>query len=135
MTNMSASLIGRGWAHPIGVGAHGGVAMASGVEDIEQAIHLILATVPGERPMRPEFGSRIHDFVFAPINISTMTDIAHEVRSALRRWEPRIDVIDVIVSPHDRDQGFLLIEIVYEVSATFDRYNLVFPFYTIPESD
>ena len=33
-------------------------------DDIDQAIQLILGTAPGERPMRPEFGCGVHDFVF-----------------------------------------------------------------------
>ena len=69
--------------------------------EIEQAIAIILGTAPGERPMRPEFGCGIHDFVFAPADPTTAGLVAYEVRNALGRWEPRIDVVDVTVTVGD----------------------------------
>ena len=62
---MSDEFIGRGWAFPLRTDATGGIALVSREREIEEAIRLILGTSPGERPMRPEFGCRIHDFVFA----------------------------------------------------------------------
>ena len=63
--------VGAGWAFPLATDATGGVALVVREREIEEAIRLILATAPGERPMRPEFGCRVHDHVFAPINAST----------------------------------------------------------------
>ena len=60
-------LIGRGWSFPILPDGSGGIAMADGTQDIEQASLLILSTSPGERVMRPNFGCRIHELVFAPL--------------------------------------------------------------------
>ena len=48
--------LGRGLAFPLQFNPRGEIALANGERDIEQAIHLILSTVPGERPMRPGFG-------------------------------------------------------------------------------
>ncbi len=90
--------VGAGWAFPLATDATGGVALVVREREIEEAIRLILATAPGERPMRPEFGCRVHDHVFAPINAATAGAIAHDVRYALEQWEPRIDVQDVLVS-------------------------------------
>ena len=84
--------VGAGWAFPLATDATGGIALVVREREIEEAIRLILATAPGERPMRPEFGCRVHDHVFAPINASTAGAIAYDVRYALERWEPRIDV-------------------------------------------
>ena len=123
---MSDEFIGRGWAFPLRTDATGGIAMVSREREIEEAIRLILGTSPGERPMRPEFGCRIHDFVFASADASTAGLVADEVRRALGRWEPRIDVVDVAVSFDATDTGVLYLDIRYE------RRNLVFPFYMIP---
>jgi uncharacterized protein len=49
------------------------------------------------------------------------------------RWEPRVDVEAVLVSPVPAEQGLLYIDIQYRPKDTNDRRNLVFPFYTIPE--
>src|SRR6476661_3206610 len=129
---MSEGFIGRGWAFPLRVDSTGGIALVSREREIEEAIRLILGTSPGERPMRPEFGCRIHEYVFASADGSTANAIGAEVRAALQRWEPRIDVQDVVVSFDARDDTTLYIDIRYSIKATNDRRNLVFPFYVIP---
>ena len=45
--------------------------------------------------MRPEFGCGIHDFVFDTIDAGTLGRMEHEIRVALDRWEPRIEVVDI----------------------------------------
>lgn len=128
------SFIGSGWGWPVELDATGRIAMVSGTTDLEQAMYLILSTTPGERPMRPEFGCRLAQFVFAPANASTAGLIAAEVRLALARWEPRATVVDVVVSTDPDDASTLWIDITYSVKATNDRRNLVVPFYVIPDA-
>ncbi|GAB3459377.1 GPW/gp25 family protein [Actinophytocola sediminis] len=130
---MTQDFIGAGWAFPLAVAPQGGIALVRREVELEQAMRLILSTYPGERPMRPEFGSRIRDFVFRPINVATIAELSRVVREALIRWEPRVDVEAVLVSPARDEQGMLLIDIQYRRKDTNDRRNLVFPFYTIPE--
>ncbi|WP_433262978.1 GPW/gp25 family protein [Actinosynnema sp. CS-041913] len=124
--------IGRGLAFPIHTDATGSVALVGGEREIVESIRLILATAPGERPMRPEFGCAIHDLVFAPADAATAGRIAYEVRLSLERWEPRITLADVSVGFDEVDQGTLLIDIRYALRGTNDPRNLVFPFYVIP---
>ncbi len=125
--------VGAGWAFPLATDATGGIALVARGREIEEAIRLILATAPGERPMRPEFGCRVHDHVFAPVNAATAGAIAHDVRSALEQWEPRIDLQDVLVSFDRAEAGTLYIDIRYTISGINDPRNLVFPFYVIPQ--
>jgi phage baseplate assembly protein W len=124
--------IGAGWAFPVRTDATGGIALVRHTKEIEESIRLILATEPGERPMRPEFGCAVQDYVFAAADASTAGDIAYVVRVALERWEPRIDLQDVVVLFDDVDDGLLYIDIRYSVLGTNDPRNLVFPFYVIP---
>ena len=132
---MSEEFIGRGWAFPLRTDATGSIALVSREREIEEAIRLILGTSPGARPMRPEFGCRIHEYVFASADGGTANAIAVEVKRALRRWEPRIDVEDVTVTFDARESTTLYIDIRYAVRRTNDRRNLVFPFYVIPGGD
>ena len=132
---MSERFIGRGWAFPLRVGATGGIGMVEREREIEEAIRLVLGTTPGERPMRPEFGCGIHDYVFAPTDGATAGRVANEVRVALERWEPRIEVTDVEVAFDMVEYGTLYIDVHYLVRSTNDRRNLVFPFYTIPSTE
>jgi phage baseplate assembly protein W len=127
--------IGAGWTFPVRTDATGSIALATGEREVIESIQLILATSPGERPMRPEFGCAIHDLVFAPADAATAGQIAYEVRISLDRWEPRITVSDVVVRFDEADRGRLLIEIKYVLRTSNDPRNLVFPFYVIPTDE
>ena len=130
---MTHDFVGAGWAFPLGVDARGGIALARRDQELEQAMRLILATYPGERPMRPEFGSKIRDYVFRSATIDTAAELSNEVQQALLRWEPRVVVELVNVTVDEDDRSRLYIDISYTVKGTNDRRNLVFPFYTIPD--
>jgi phage baseplate assembly protein W len=132
---VNPDFIGAGWAFPPTTDATGGIALVTREREIEQAIRLILGTARGERPMRPEFGCRIHDHVFGPANGATAGQIAYDVREALERWEPRIAVIEVGVGYDRIDSGVLYVDVSYEIAGTNDPRNLVFPFYVIPDQE
>ena len=129
---MTVDFVGAGWAFPLATDATGGIALVSKDREIQESIRLILGTARGERPMRPEFGCRIHDRVFGPANSATAGQVVYDVREALERWEPRIDLVDVAVSFDRVDDGVLYIDITYAVRGLNDPRNLVFPFYVIP---
>jgi uncharacterized protein len=129
---MGVEFVGSGWAFPLRTDPTGRVALVSGTEEVEQSIRLILMTAPGERPMRPEFGCAVHDYVFAPADASTAGDIAYAVRVAINRWEPRVDLGDVTVRFDAVDRGVLYVDIEYSLRGTNSPRNLVFPFYVIP---
>jgi hypothetical protein len=96
---------------------------------------MVLITAPGERLMRPNFGCRIWELLFEPINANTIGLMAVAVREALGQWEPRVDVESVTIEPLAGADGKVLIHIGYVVKATNDLRNLVFPFYVIPQED
>jgi phage baseplate assembly protein W len=128
-------IIGSGLAFPLQVDRRGGIALARDEQDIDQAIELILGTAPGERPMRPEFGCGVHDFVFDTIDANTIGRMEEAIREALDRWEPRIQVLDVGFDLSQADSGLLTIDIGYQVRATNTERNLVYPFYVIPAEE
>src|SRR5688500_4555303 len=130
-----AEILGSGVAFPLQVDRRGGIALASDETDVDQAIHLILSTAPGERPMRPEFGCGVHDFVFDTIDATTVARMEDEIRSALDRWEPRVEVVSVDFDLSGADRGELVIGITYRLRATNHLRNLVYPFYVIPADD
>ena len=126
-------LVGRGWGFQVGVDATGGLRLSSGATEIEESIAIIIGTSPGERVMRPGFGCRIHELVFAPNNVETLGLARRHVEEALGMWEPRIEVenVEVTVDENDADNGRLNIELTYTVRATKDSRSLVYPFYLI----
>jgi phage baseplate assembly protein W len=120
---------------PMRVDHAGSIAMSTGVEELDSAIRMVLITAPGERLMRPNFGCRIWELLFEPINANTIGLMAVAVREALGQWEPRVDVESVTIESLDGADGKVLIHIGYVVKATNDLRNLVFPFYVIPQED
>ena len=109
--------------------------MLQGGKDIEVAIRVILSTPKGERVMRPEFGSALHEFVFSPNNATTAGLLAYHVREALLRWEPRVDIKAIDVQPDPLEPSYVQISIGYVIKATNDERNLVYPFYLIPKEE
>jgi phage baseplate assembly protein W len=130
-----SEILGSGVAFPLQVDRRGGIALARDETDIDQAMLLILSTAPGERPMRPEFGCGVHDFVFDTIDAGTVARMETEIRAALDRWEPRVEVTDVQFDLDGTDRGELVIQIAYRVRATNHVRNLVYPFYVIPAEE
>jgi uncharacterized protein len=130
-----SDILGSGLAFPFGVDQRGGIALARGATDIEQAIQLILGTAPGERPMRSEFGCDLHDFLFETIDAETIGKIDRAIRVALDRWEPRIEVTTIDFDLSRAADGLLEITIGYRIRETSQRHNLVYPFYVIPAEE
>lgn len=127
--------LGRGLAFPLQVDPRGGIALTTGDRDIEQAIRVILETVPGERVMRPEFGCRIHELIFAPNNASTQGLIIHYVEEALERWEPRVEVREVEITTDPNNGATLMIEIKYTIKDSHDERSIVYPFFLMGEEE
>lgn len=132
---MSEEFIGAGLAFPLRTDATGSFALVRRHREIEEAMRLILGTAPGERPMRPEFGCRIHERIFDPVNDTTVGLIVDDVEQALTRWEPRITVEDVDVLFDSDDPTLLYVDVTYAVKDEDDPRSLVFPFYTIPAEE
>ncbi len=130
---MPEEIIGRGWVFPPRIGSQGGMALTSERTELDQSIRIILSTSPGQRVMRPTFGCRLYELVFAPNNSHTAAQARRYVEEALGMWEPRVRVTRVDARPDEQDRSRLIIHIEYLVKATHDQRSLVFPFYLIPE--
>jgi uncharacterized protein len=127
-----SDFMGSGWNFPPKLNSRGGIALVSNEEKVAQAIRVILSTPIGQRVMRPTFGSRLHELIFAPANPETFGLAEMYVQDALTFWEPRIELLEVSASSEDDQPGTLLIRIRYLIKATHDERSLVYPFYQIP---
>jgi len=132
---MKKNFLGRGLKFPVGLDARGNVALSEYEQNIEESILIILGTAPGERVMRPDFGCKIHDFVFWPNNPSTASLVGFYVREALVKWEPRIEDVRVTAAPDPDRENVMLIDITYRVGRTNNIRNLVYPFFLRREQD
>ena len=126
---MSKLFLGVGWSFPVSTDGTGMLAHAQFEESVRQSIWIILSTAKGERVMRPDFGCDIYDLVFEVNSATTAGRVAQAVKQALLLYEPRIDVLDVQVQAEGTSGEVMLISIDYEVRATNNVFNLVYPFY------
>lgn len=124
--------IGTGLGFPLQVNVQGGIQLSAGTPNIEESIIIILRTDLGERVYRPNFGSRLSELVFEPMNVQTLMLIRLYVEEALEMWEPRIILKEVRADP-DPIRGRVDIEIFYQPKNSLDTRSLVYPFYLAPE--
>jgi phage baseplate assembly protein W len=120
--------VGRGPRFPLRPGRDGGIAYVGGEEIIRQSIEAILDTEPGERVMLPTFGCGLRRYLMEPNTTATRASMQQEIEDALSRWEPRIQLTNVAVTPGD-DPSLVWIEIAYVRLVDRRADNLVYPFY------
>jgi len=105
----------------------GGIEMVDEDDSVRQAVLLLLATRPGERVMRPQYGCDLHRLMFSPNDDTTAGLAKHYVQRALARWEPRIQVLHVDAGRVDGGPGRLDIQIEYRVRTTQRLERLTVP--------
>ena len=133
---MGLDFLGKGLRFPFRFERRSGGAMVSAATSLEQAhIHesilQILGTRPGERFMRPEFGSRVRDLVFEQNDTVLKGLLRHWIIDAITRWEKRVYVTDVSFddSGVNTDRNLLLVRIAYRVIQGQVEGNMVYPFW------
>lgn len=95
---------------------------------------IILSTRLGERVYRPDFGSRLHELVFAPLSDATLLLAQIYAREAIQKWEPRVTVEAVSANPMP-ETASLNITLNYRIRESHQRRSLVYPFYLTPSSE
>lgn len=124
------TFLGRGWSFPPSFDKqYNANQMSAGLTDIEESIHIILSTTPGERTMQPEFGCNIKMMVFEQFNTSLITEISDVIEHALLNFEPRIKLHRIEVLEEANLDGMIRMQIEYVVISTNTRHNMVYPFY------
>lgn len=120
--------LGQGLGQPLAPDQAGRLPFVRGPEKVRQAILTLLDTDPGERVMRPDFGCGLRRYLMQPNNPATRAGIARDITQAIARWEPRVRLVDIAVSPTD-DRAMVLIEIHYAHVLDARQDVLVYPFY------
>lgn len=128
---------GAGFGRQLGTGvqsgpapsASGGLQMIEGDAAVRQSIMLLLTTVPGERVMRPDYGCPLHRLLFWPNDATTAGLAIHYVRQAIRRFEPRVQIIRIDAGADRWDPGLLVVMLEYRVreTGTLDRIDATLP--------
>jgi phage baseplate assembly protein W len=124
-------LTGIGWEFPPKFDKIGSTPlMISGEEGVANSIYVILHTKLGERIMRTEFGSTLHELLFESLTANMKTFMSSSLKKALTINEPRIQVQEILLEQNDLALGRVDIRISYTFIETNQLNNLVLPFYT-----
>ncbi len=127
--NQDYSFLGRGWAFPVRFDEEqSSVSMVGGIEDIEESLKILLKTLPGQRVTHLEYGCKLRDLIFSPIDRNLSFLIREAVGNAIEKFEPRIELKDVFLNKEEEQEGKIFLELTYIVKLTNSRYNLVYPF-------
>ena len=92
-------------------------------EDIIQSISNILCTREGSRFFNTSFGSPIGSLLHEPMNATTETRLENATVTALRRWEPRINIPTVRITADYENQRYdvlIVIEFLNRTGKTFE---------------
>ncbi|MFD1872680.1 GPW/gp25 family protein [Hymenobacter bucti] len=124
------SFLGQGWNFPPRFdGESKELALVQAQADIDQSLHILLHTEPGERVMNPEYGCALRQFLFENMVSSQLTRLQDVVNKAILRFEPRVVAGPVQVNTSHLTDGVLLLEVAYTIRTLNSRHNVVFPFY------
>jgi len=126
-------VLGQGWGFPLKLTLQGGFQLSEDTRSLDESIAIILGTQLGERVYRPDFGSRLHELVFAPLNDETLLLAQVYAREAVQKWEPRISV-ETITADIAEDTVSLTITVYYRIRETNHRRSMVYPFYLTPST-
>ena len=81
---------------------------------IARSVRNIILTNPGEKIFDPNFGSNVSNILFETVDDITAVSIQDEIENSLKNYEPRVEIIDVIVDP-DYDNNQFDVTISYQI--------------------
>ncbi|MDA7797539.1 GPW/gp25 family protein [Flavobacteriaceae bacterium] len=130
MEELEKSFLGKGWSFPPTFDRKlGDVQMVTMEEDIKQSLEIYFSTKLGERIMRNDYGCFLHSQVFELANESLIQGLSKELERSINEFEPRILITEIRAIKTDSTDGLIEINVAYEIRATNNRTNIVFPFY------
>ena len=85
---------------------HKDIADSKDVAAIINSIFNILNTRPGQRFLIPKFGCNLLGFVGQPITESTGNQLGQIIYNAIRNWEPRVRIDNILVDGRPDDNEY-----------------------------
>lgn len=101
--------------HPI----TGDIASLSNIEAVKRSVRNLINTNFYERPFHPEIGSNVRSILFEPVSPIVASVLERHVRDVVENFEPRAELIDVVVSDN----------------ADANEYRVQIKFYVVNSSD
>ena len=86
------------------------------LQQAEHNLKNLLLTYPGERVGQPKFGSRLRELCFEQIDDTLPQRIEEEVKRAVTKWLPYINLIEVATLTEEGDKNKIFVRVKYSTS-------------------
>jgi phage baseplate assembly protein W len=83
---------------------------------VKESLKNLILTNRGERLMQPNLGGNIKAMLFENITPATLKLIEEQVRETINLYEPRVDLIDVVVTSN-LDDNVVSVQIEFYISS------------------
>lgn len=128
--NIDKEIIGTGWAFPPHFDPdRNTTAMATGVDDINQSLHILFTTELGERVMQPNYGTAMKSMIFESINEHFKSYMRMVLVRSIALYEARIRPLNIDFIADETLEGRYLMILDYLIVSNRQRNNFIFPFY------
>lgn len=117
---MTKLFLGTSLAFPFRPNGRGGLALAVGVEAVEDSIRAIIESMKGSHLMEPWLG--LPSWIFKPIG--DLQAIAYIVRQAIIEGDDRVDPTRIEVDANIGDDGEMQIVVTYAIRGDFTSRTL-----------
>lgn len=81
---------------------------------IARSVRNIVLTSPGEKFFNPNFGSKISDSLFENMDDLSALAIKDEIENSIRKYEPRVILDNIKISPNFENNSFDVL-IIYRI--------------------
>jgi phage baseplate assembly protein W len=81
---------------------------------IARSVRNLVLTQPGERFFNENLGSKVSRSLFENIDEISASIVKDEIENTINNYEPRVNLIDVIVTPN-YDEGEFMVTIQYRI--------------------
>jgi phage baseplate assembly protein W len=81
---------------------------------IARSVRNLLLTNKGKRPFNPILGSNVSLLLFETVDMITASAIRDEIETTINNFEPRVNLLEVMVSP-DYDSYEFNVTVRYEI--------------------
>lgn len=103
---------------------------ATNETSVKRAIRNLIRTDKYERVFQPEIGCNIRKRLFEPMSSVMAGQIRDDIKNTLENFEPRINVLEVIVTPFE-DKNLYDVTIVFTVINTQETTSLQLKLYRV----
>lgn len=120
-----------GWKFPVNTDSTTGRIKTSSYEDnVAESIKTIVLTKKGERMMKPDFGCNISQYMFDILDVTTLKQVELEIEESIKKWEYRIQNLQVQVQEDSEYEGQLIINVQYNLLNNSDPVVQIYTYDT-----